>query len=111
VFLSLRSLSSSSFAIACTSESTPLDQAELRHENGHSDFWDQLAELTKVLDDEYQDVPRGRDISSVPTDEFILYADSLHASTPGNHLEIIDHLHLPPERPTTRTDGHYRCWS
>lgn len=96
-------------------ESTPLSLAEpyadhLGHAGGHDSMFDRLIESGKVpANEEYQDVPRGRVVYSVATGQYTIYLDRCIRRQPKIVLQIVEHLHLPPDQYRLASDEHYRC--
>jgi hypothetical protein len=96
-------------------EGTPLDEAEpygafLGFAGGHSEMFDHLVELKKVpANEEYQNVPRGRVVYAVAKGEYIVYLDPCIRRRPETVSQIVERLHLPPDRYKLASDAHYRC--
>ena len=97
-------------------DSTPLSKAEpygtaLTHSRGHDKYWSRLQNKGAVpAEVEYERPPRGRVVFDERGQRFTLYADKCILSRRDVVGQIMDAMHLPPEKTTEDRDEHYRCF-
>jgi hypothetical protein len=91
---------------------------KLTHSNGHYEAWSAwqrigLSGLARrglpaaIASHEYEDLPRGRVVFSVPDAAFTVYGDR-RLLEPAMLARILAAFRLPPTGTTWRTDPHYR---
>jgi hypothetical protein len=103
------------FAGRLVIDATPLSTAEpygdaLTHPTGHIDYWTRLQQRGAVPTDvEYEEPPRGRVLCDKRDGRFHLLADKCILSSRDVVQQIMEELHLPPDRTSEGRDEHYRC--
>lgn len=89
-----------------------VDYGDLKtHENGHSDFWEELQASGAVpRDEEYDEVPRGRATFDARKSIYYLFLDRCIRERPEMIARIFQTLRLPPSPETeVHADSHYVC--
>lgn len=85
--------------------------------HGHYEFWEEWRNGARPVPDgfaslvatsDYEEWPRGRVVYDPGNQRFILYADAQILRRPSLVKAIRAIFGLPPDRTSTKSDGHYR---